>query len=151
MLAETTTRTHFWCSRCGFLGGSCQPKEKLDKMLNLTRLDCTWCSFSQPRFSLSTPGCQHHTRQKPYKDKKTWGPQGRFFNFYLFVWLHQVLVVSCGLLWLQGTGSRVGWLRSCPMACGILVPQPGMESTSPILEGGFLTTWIPEKSPSSSL
>ena len=28
----------------------------------------------------------------------------------------------------------------CPTACGILVPQPGIEPTSPALEGGSLTT-----------
>ena len=28
----------------------------------------------------------------------------------------------------------------CSVACKILLPQPGMESTSPALQGGFLTT-----------
>ena len=42
---------------------------------------------------------------------------------------------------------------SCPAACGILVPWPGIEPASPALEGGFFTTgprgksllslWIP--------
>ena len=36
---------------------------------------------------------------------------------------------------------------SCPTACGILVPQPGIEPSSPELEGGFLTTGPPGKSP----
>ena len=36
---------------------------------------------------------------------------------------------------------------SCPTACGILVPQPGIEPGSPALEGGFLTTGPPGKSP----
>ena len=35
---------------------------------------------------------------------------------------------------------------SCPVACGILVPQPGIDPTSPALEGGFLTTGPPGKS-----
>ena len=35
---------------------------------------------------------------------------------------------------------------SCSIACEILVPQPGMEPESPVLEGGFLTTGPPEKS-----
>ena len=35
---------------------------------------------------------------------------------------------------------------SCPTACGILVPQPGMEPMSPALEGGFFTTGPPGKS-----
>ena len=32
------------------------------------------------------------------------------------------------------------------MACGILVPQPGAELASPILQGGFLTSGSPGKS-----
>ena len=35
---------------------------------------------------------------------------------------------------------------SCPTAGGILVPRPGMEPTSPALEGGFFTTGPPGKS-----
>ena len=36
---------------------------------------------------------------------------------------------------------------SCPSACGILVPQPGVEPMIPAMEGGFLTTEPPKKSP----
>ena len=36
---------------------------------------------------------------------------------------------------------------SCPVACGILFPQPGIKSTSPALEGGFLITGPSGKSP----
>ena len=43
------------------------------------------------------------------------------------------VVTACGL--------------SCPVACGILVPRPGIEPASPALEGGFLTTGPPGKSP----
>ena len=42
------------------------------------------------------------------------------------------VVVVCGL--------------SCPVACGILVPQPGIKPASPALEGGLLTTGPPGKS-----
>ena len=35
---------------------------------------------------------------------------------------------------------------SCPTACGTLVSQPGIEPTSPALEGGFSTTGPPGKS-----
>ena len=58
-----------------------------------------------------------------------------FFNIYLFIycWLCQVLVVARRL--------------SCPAACGILVPRPGIEPTSPALEGGFLTTGPHQGSP----
>ena len=37
----------------------------------------------------------------------------------------------------QGCGMQA---YSCPTTCGILVPQPGIEATSPALEGGSLTT-----------
>ena len=40
---------------------------------------------------------------------------------------------------------------SCPAACGILVPQPGIEPTSPALEGRFFTTGPPGKSPLYSI
>ena len=56
-----------------------------------------------------------------------------------------------GLCSLWHTGSLVEAHRlSCPMACGILVPQPGIEPASPALEGVFLTTGPPGKSPSRS-
>ena len=35
---------------------------------------------------------------------------------------------------------------SCPTACGILVPRPGIEPASPALEGGFFTTGPPGNS-----
>ena len=91
----------------------------------------------------------------------------------LFIWLCRVLVAACGIfhcgvqalrcgtrasfqLWCVGPracrlsscgvqGSRAHRF-SCPVACGILVPQPGIEPVSPALEGGFLTTGPPGKS-----
>ena len=36
---------------------------------------------------------------------------------------------------------------SCPVACGILVPQPGIEPSSPALGGGFFTTGPPGSPP----
>ena len=39
---------------------------------------------------------------------------------------------------------------SCPAACGILVPRPGIEPASPAQEGGFLTTGPPGKSPTKT-
>ena len=43
----------------------------------------------------------------------------------------------------------VGTGLSCPKVCEILVPQPGIKLTSPAMEGRFLTTGLPEKSPSA--
>ena len=36
--------------------------------------------------------------------------------------------------------------HSCSIACGILVPRPGMELMSTALQGGFFTTRPPRKS-----
>ena len=56
-------------------------------------------------------------------------------------------LVACGLCSLRRSGSVVATRGlSCPMACGILVRQPGLEPASPTLEGGFLTTGPPGKS-----
>ena len=40
---------------------------------------------------------------------------------------------------------------SCPSACGISVPWPGIEPASPVLQGRLLTTGLPGKSQSSAL
>ena len=50
----------------------------------------------------------------------------------LLLWCRDSLVVVCGL--------------SCPTACGILVPGPGIEAMSPALQGGFLSTGSAGKS-----
>ena len=71
---------------------------------------------------------------------------------YLFIWLHWVLVVarrlsSCGAQALEHVGSVVVVCGlGSPVACGILVPRPRIEPSSPALEGGFLTTAPPGKS-----
>ena len=54
---------------------------------------------------------------------------------------------SCGAWALECLGSVVAVLGlSCSATCVILVPWPGIEPTSPALEGGFLTTGPPGKS-----
>ena len=59
-------------------------------------------------------------------------------------------------LWLCGCccskdAAVVAQRLRCSQACGILVPQPGVEPTSPALEGRFLTTGPPGKSPGACL
>ena len=62
------------------------------------------------------------------------------FFFFFFFCLHWVFIVKRRL-------SLVSVCQgSCPMACGILVPQPGIEPVSPALEGRFLTTGLTGKS-----
>ena len=61
-----------------------------------------------------------------------------------------VLGLSCSTqdLSFQRAGSVVAACGlSCPVACRILVPRPGIEPASPALEGGFSTTGPPGKSP----
>ena len=56
------------------------------------------------------------------------------------------------LLQVRRAGSAVVVLGVCwPMACGILVPQPGTEPAAPALQGRFITTRPPGKSPLSPL
>ena len=54
---------------------------------------------------------------------------------------------SCGTWAPECVGSVVAASGpSCPAACGILVPQPGMQPASPALQDGFFTTGPPGKS-----
>ena len=55
---------------------------------------------------------------------------------------------SCGTRALEHVDSVVvARGLGCPMACGMLVPQPGIKPMSPALESRFLTTGPPGKSP----
>ena len=61
------------------------------------------------------------------------------------------LLSSCGTWVSEHVSSVVAAHRlSCPAACGILVPRPGIrdriEPASPALEGGFFTTGPPGRS-----
>ena len=63
-----------------------------------------------------------------------------FWFFFLFS--------SCGVQAPGCVGSVVVVHRLSRLtACRILVPQPGIEPTSPALEGGFFTSGPPGKSP----
>ena len=65
---------------------------------------------------------------------------------YLSIWLHWVLFASCRIFFVCVVCrlSSCGTWVSCPVACGILVFCPGIESMSPVLEGRF--SGPPEKS-----
>ena len=56
-----------------------------------------------------------------------------WFRASLYWWLRDPVVAAHGL--------------SCPVACGVLVPQPRIQPGSPDLEGGFQTAGPPAKSP----
>ena len=87
-----------------------------------------------------------------------------FIEIILFFSHNSILVVlfgsgecEMGCFWGAVLGLHCGmWASvvavcglSCPTAHGILVPQPGIEPTSPALEGGFLTTGPPGRSQES--
>ena len=58
----------------------------------------------------------------------------------------------CGAQGPECQGSVVAEPRlSCPIAYGILVPLPGIETGPPILQGGFSTTRPPGKSPLTTI
>ena len=66
---------------------------------------------------------------------------------YLFIWLHWVFVAACGIFCWGACGvfcwTLVEALRlSCRVVCGILLPWPGIEPTSPELQRGTLNHWI---------
>ena len=88
-----------------------------------------------------------------------------FFNIYLFGCVGSQLqhagsslhhggsfivmhgLSKCGAWALEHSGSlTAGHRLSCPEACGILVPQPGIQPTSPALQGRFLTSGPPVNS-----
>ena len=65
---------------------------------------------------------------------------------HVFIWLCQVLVAARGIFRCRAQtlvvlcGSVVAAHRlSCPKACEILVPRPGIEPMSPALQAGFFT------------
>ena len=67
--------------------------------------------------------------------------------FFFFFWPFQVLAAACRIVHCATWASLVVVYRlSCPKACGILFPQPGIKPTSLELEGEFLTTGPPGKS-----
>ena len=70
-----------------------------------------------------------------------------FFDIYLFIWLCRLLLAALGFLLCHAGSSIVVLGFSCPMACGILVPQPGIKLVSPQLQSRFLTTGPLGKSP----
>ena len=70
-----------------------------------------------------------------------------YSSFFILknIYLRWVLVAahrpfSCGAWTLECTGFRSSGTQAyCSVACGILVPRPGIQPASPALPGGFLT------------
>ena len=78
---------------------------------------------------------------------------GEPFPFFGPCWVSLLPGGSVQQLWAGATHQlrcscfSCTWALSCPEACGILIPRPGMELGSPALAGGFLsagtTTVVP--------
>ena len=71
-------------------------------------------------------------------------------EFLLFIYLFWAASgLGCGT-WTLPSSTQVSLIAahrlSCPMACAILVPQPGIELTSPGLQGRLFATGPPGKS-----
>ena len=72
----------------------------------------------------------------------------RYLLVPILVLFLTVMGLPCGPQALESTGSVAAVCGlSCSKTCGILVPQPGFEPEFPELQGGFLTTGLPGKSP----
>ena len=88
---------------------------------------CSPCIFQRLGISRECPGLKF-VDLRIYAHPKSWE---LCFKFYLFR-LPWAFIVTYGL--------------RCPSALGLLVPQPGLELTSPALQGRFLTTGPPGRS-----
>jgi len=68
-----------------------------------------------------------------------------FFSVFIYLAAGGIFIEVSGLSICAFAGSEVASGLSCPTACGTLVPRPGIELTSPALQGRFLTTRPPGK------
>ena len=103
---------------------------KVGSLGTITSFFCELCSLCLPRKSCLLQG---------HKDFFLCPPL--FFLIFIYFRLCRGSVAALKTL-VAGRG-----FSSCPVACEILVPQPGVKPTSPALEGGFSTTGPPGKSP----
>ena len=114
----------------------------------------------------AAPGTVRSISLRKWKlsDKQTHPKQARWFyptlslHFILFFisvtlnfnsiyfWLRWVLVAACRMFCCRACGHKWMCCESCPAACGILVPQSGIQPVSPALVAEFLTTGPPGKS-----
>ena len=69
-----------------------------------------------------------------------------FFSIPLLIELHEALLAHTASSLCPAGSSAVARRLSCPAACGILVPQSGIEPASPALQGKFLATGLPRQS-----
>ena len=101
--------------------------------------------FIAERVELSYGAKGGHGRFKPESEidwfffSKEYLPLTFVFCFYF-----KYLFIGCirSLLWCRSS-SLVAYELSCPIACGTVDPRPEIESASPALENGFLTTGPP--------
>ena len=66
-----------------------------------------------------------------------------FFSIFIYLTAGGIFIAVCRLSTCACRLSSCEWRLSCPMVCGVLVPRPGIELTSPALQGRSLTTGPP--------
>ena len=97
----------------------------------------TQLCFLKSFFIFPSPKQLMHNQKSPQWDTYT--------SIYIYI---TVLGLHCRVQALKCSDSvTVSCRPTCPMACGILVPWPGIRPASPALEGRFPTTGPQGKSP----
>ena len=116
---------------------------------------CLWCSYVFIFSALchchnSNPECEFPDVSPSHRLLAigTWvscpSPISLSFFFLIFIYLAASgLTEALNLSSLHTDSLVVALGFSCSKACGISVPQPGIELASPALQGGFLTTGWP--------
>ena len=125
-----------------------------------------------PHHSLVPPKSGHftHSNWQPVSIFVSWSKYIHRYQLFILFWLHWFFIAACRLSLVVVCGlscpsKKFIYLFGCvksllrhagliavdrlsyPMACGILVPQPGTEPVSSALKGNFLITRSPGKSP----
>ena len=123
------------CSSCAF--DYLSPLEFLLNHLSLLYFatsDCYWFvyAFFPPASMI----------RYPLRENISWLYLPSFPSFFSNSFYLCMYLFSCTRSYLWHLGSSLRRL-SCPAACGIFVPQPGIESVAPALKGGFLATGPP--------
>ena len=143
--------------------GFCCPSRKLWKQNSLRSAWSEWPVKNQVRHTLhSLPSPTVVLQQRPSRWSVALPFLFLFFNIYLFIWLHWVLVRACsifmalyGIFSLWPTDSLVVGPRlivtahglSCSMACGILVSPTGEQTHIPCIAKWNLNHWVTREVP----
>ena len=133
----------FHFSMCVYANGTTGSQDNSVFIWEMASFPPCLYSFTIPamRVPISPQPCQHWLSDSDSSYPRHEEVSDTVFCFVLFF--------HCTGSPLRHTGASLVGVRglSHPMARGILVPWPGIEPTSPALEGGFLTTGPCHRSP----